>query len=432
MRERSLFYGLPLEGCGTGEVESLRSYIERLAVAHSFKPRGLLETLFTRYPLGADSFNPIDMKDWNIHGHSSTGLTVARRLELATLQPLQSATMHRFQHLLSPAHLVRRRQHMYCPECYAQNEEPTHSQLLWELNCVLACPKHRVMLRPIDRCGSPIAEWLPINRRPAMKSVCNRCGTIGLACVAGTPAAATRECVWVAQQAAALIALQDAEVRELTRETLVRGLRNVVNEAFGGRVVDASLGAGLARATVHNWIAGPSRPNLPMLLQLCLRAKADLIALMRGHFRAAAGAEALDFAALPDLAPRTYVRSTASTQAIEMAFRDALSSGHAVSVRETCEKLGISARRARKLFPDQVKELGARFVAHLRLEHERRFRRVVDVYGQAAEELSTEGKVVGAKYVQQRAGLVAFSQNSLRASALQQVLAKRRRSAASD
>lgn len=432
MRERSLFYGLPLEGCGTGEVESLRSYIERLAVAHSFKPRGLLETLFSRYPLGADSFNPIDVKDWNVHGHSETGLTVLRRLELATLQPLQSATMHRFRHVLSPGHLVRRRLHMYCPECYAQSAEPTHSCLLWELSCVLACPKHGVMLRPVKRCGAPVTDWLPINRRPAMKSVCNRCGTIGLACVAETPVAATRECVWVAQQAAALIALKDEDVRELTRETLVRGLRKLVNEAFGGRVVDASLTSGLARATVHNWIAGPSRPNLPMLLQLCLCAKADLLALMRGHLQPATEADTLDFAALPDLAPRTYVRSTASAQAIEAALRDALLGEPVVTIRETCAKLGITTRRARKLFPHLVRELGARFVAHARLEHERRFQRAVVAYGQAAEELSAEGKVVGAKYVQQRAGLVAFSQNPLRARALQDVLAKRSRTTTTD
>ena len=54
MSERSLFYPRPLTGQGTGQVQSLQSYLEHLALSHNMKPRVLLETLLGAYPL--DSF----------------------------------------------------------------------------------------------------------------------------------------------------------------------------------------------------------------------------------------------------------------------------------------------------------------------------------------------------------------------------------------
>ena len=50
MREthRSLFYRLPLCNVGTPQVESLRSYLLRLAAEHSMIPRELIVTVASR------------------------------------------------------------------------------------------------------------------------------------------------------------------------------------------------------------------------------------------------------------------------------------------------------------------------------------------------------------------------------------------------
>lgn len=58
------------------------------------------------------------------------------------------------------------------------------------------------------------------------------------------------------------------------------------------------------------------------------------------------------------------------------------------------------------------------------VDDERRLQNAADAYDRAAEELQAEGKVPGVKYIQMRAGLVAFSYNRARVRALQQVLAK--------
>lgn len=425
MAERTLFCGLPLEGRGTWEVESLRSYIERLAYAHSFKPRRLLEALFSRFPLGDESINMQHLlRFWDVHGHADAGPVLVRRLEAATLTPLTASTMRRFERLFSLVHLVRQKNPVYCPECCSDHEMPTYGRLLWEVQGVTACPKHRVLLRSVKRCDAPAAERLSVNRRPAMRAVCGGCGSIGFACVAEPAEPATDSAVWVAQQAGALLALDDSQLDGLTRESCLVGLRDVVQQAFGGSVVNASLDSGLARATVHTWLHGDGRPSLAKLLQFCLRARADLLELLRGRYQSTAKSDVEGPGPLTHLAPRPYVRPAMSRQDMEQRLKAALAAEEVVSVRRLCNEIGISPRSARELFPDLVRVLAKRSMVKGATDDERRFQEASEAYERAAEQLRAEGKFIGVKYLQQRAGLVAHSRNPARVRALRQVLEK--------
>jgi hypothetical protein len=142
--KRSLFYGLPLEGVGTWEVESLRSFVERLAYAHCFKPLALLEKLLAHFPLGEAKLSLLAVvRFWDVHGTANAGNLVTERLELATLTKLASAGLRRFAHVLSPAHLARSKHEraVYCPACVAEGDELGHGRLLWEVQCVTGLPE---------------------------------------------------------------------------------------------------------------------------------------------------------------------------------------------------------------------------------------------------------------------------------------------------
>ncbi|MBN8508652.1 MAG: TniQ family protein, partial [Burkholderiales bacterium] len=384
-----------------------------------------IESAPTHYPLGTETLSMQDLlKFWDVHGQAAVGPLLMRRLESATRTPLDASTMRRYQHLFSSRHLVQSKSPVYCPECCADHESPTYGRLLWEVQCVTACPDHRVLLRSARRCGAAASERLPVNSRPAMRSVCGDCGSIGFACIAEPPEPAPESLVWVAQQVGRLLALSDFEVSTLTRETSLAGLRDVVDRAFNGSVVNASLESGLARATVHSWLRGGSKPCLSMLVQLCLRARADLLELLRGRFHSTAAAGVEGFGPLESLAPRPYARPVMSRQQMAQRMEDALASDEVVSVRKLCNGMGISPRAARERFPEFVRSLARRSRVKGALDDERRFQEAAEAYSRAAEELRAEGKVAGAKYIQKRAGLVAFSHNHARVRALSHVLAK--------
>ena len=130
MLKRTLFFGLPLAGVGTPVVESLRSYVQRLAFAHNLKPRVLIEVLLERFPWEGE---PVDlsevMKQWEVHGRGEVGRKLRERLERATGVDLQSSRFGSFSRLVAGQHLAKLGRGRYCPVCVL--EDGAHGQLLW-------------------------------------------------------------------------------------------------------------------------------------------------------------------------------------------------------------------------------------------------------------------------------------------------------------
>jgi hypothetical protein len=94
---RTLFYGQQLMGLGGGQVESLRSYVLRLALEHCLTPHKLMEELFERYPLCGRKHNIRDtLATWDIQTQSEYGVEARERFEAATGVALHSASIARF------------------------------------------------------------------------------------------------------------------------------------------------------------------------------------------------------------------------------------------------------------------------------------------------------------------------------------------------
>lgn len=426
MAERSLFYGVSLEGPGSWEVESLRSFIERLAVAHSFKPRGLINTLLEALPLGNASINIEHLlRAWDVHGYGQSGPLLMTRLEQATSASLAPSTLKRFEHVLSAVHLTRRRDSVYCAQCCAVRGEasPAYGRLLWEVQCVAACPRHGVTLRSTKVCGASAADRLALNHRPAMRGVCSDCGSIGFACIRSTPVVASDAHVWVAEQVGELLSLSESEVQALCSESLHAGLRAVIDGAFGGMVVPAAIESGLARATVLTWLKGTMRPALSMLVQLCLRAQASLVECLRGQYVVADAWCGNGLGPLEALAPRPYTRTLLTHEDIRRRLEYAIASEQPVSTRQLCDEMGVDTREARRRFPALMGTIARRSQVRNAMDDQRRYAVAFDLFRNAALELAAEGLPVTDKFVQARAKMAAFGMNPMRVKALADAIA---------
>jgi hypothetical protein len=424
MTARSLLYAQSLMGEGTADVESLRSYIQRLALSHSVKPRALLGILLAAFPLvGIDHDLHTLLQHWGVHGSAEIGVQLQERLQKATGISVKVATLGRFSKVLADVNLVRARtrEWFYCPCCVQEGEEPPHGKLLWEVQSVVACPTHRVRLRSTKMCGAGADERLRPSQRPSLSGVCGQCGSVGYRCCAEAPSPASDAEVWIAEQVGRLLALPVDVVSRFSKSTLQVGLEKLVEFQYGSPV-NAALQSGLSRASVWTWVKTDMRPTLPGLMQLCHHAGCDVVSLLGG-----------EFVPLPKTSPvahrvlrRTYIRTTHTDAQIREMLLLAAEESAPPTLAAFSRRIGLNEDAPRHRFPEESRVLAAAHAAYARSENQRKFDEALAAYSAAADVLTSKGMLVGAKYLQQEAGLVAFSQNEPRVRAMNIVIAQHR------
>jgi len=423
---RSRFFALAPNAVGTGDVESMRSYLQRLAAAHSMTPRTLISMLLS------------DMGDrgWGRHvtgrmkrsGFSGTGpvvraLTEAVRRE--TTIDLTPVSMERFGHLIAAQHLTRAGGVAYCPECLRQRDgtDLPHGRLIWELGFVTACPRHGVKLRDAAKCGAPTDEHLPANRRPSMAAACGCCGSIGYRCL-GKPEPASAAEIWVARQAASVVGLPQSDVEQMDPGTVRSGIQSTVNAVFHGEAVTASRRAGLARACVLTWLQGRGAPSLGPLFKFAFAARADVSALMLGAYVPDRDTGELDSDnSQLDIAARGYVRH--DWKSIAHVLRAARQSPQPPSLRALSRALKVDLNQLRRTLPAESRALAEASTQRLTKGWQETFDAARAEYSAAAAQLRSVGVAPTAKRLQAATGLMVFktTRETGRGRALKQILA---------
>lgn len=443
MRDRTLLYGLPLRDEGKATVESLRSYVQRLAFAHCLKPRALLELVIEQSGgcltgPGAPFHLGELVKDWSVHAGGRTGTRLVQLLQAATGVDPSRSTLAHIANLVAEQHLVQAGPGRYCPVCvrcdvaFGEDADPEtgHGQLLWEVSAVAACPVHGVRLRQANACGAEEGSRLPVNVKPSLSHVCRGCGSISFRCVAGETEAATAGEIAAAHQIGRVLAAPRDMAEQWSEASLLTGLRAAIDAAFEGQVVRAARELGLSRGSVCTWAGGKGRPNLSALTRLACHAGLDLAEIFSGRavrlvempqVQAEGKGEVKADAAVSRL--RGYRRMT-DPKAIEQALRDAVLQEDPPSLRQVADLHGISPRQMRELWPaltDALVEVGA---TSRQQAAANAAAQALATYERSAMNLKEQGVAVTAKSLQKASGLVAFSQNRARVAAMRQVIRK--------
>jgi len=166
-----LFHFEPI-GVGSPYVESLTSYVARLAKAHSV-PAGTLLAIEVG-PLVKKNYLPNTRSLAEIYGQESVrALNGNRSGALQLVQALEALTLRtdlRFLTMLLWAEVfpslgLLKHQHSWCPLCYQKWSEKgliIYSPLLWALRGVTVCPYHHQVLQ--SQCPHCHQEFLPLWR----------------------------------------------------------------------------------------------------------------------------------------------------------------------------------------------------------------------------------------------------------------------------
>ncbi len=298
--ERSSYYHLEPVGAGTAFVESLTSYISRLAAAHCVSIATLYE--YTIVP-------SLKKHYLSAPEHSGSGVTllgvfkkqiktingvgkVAREWSdlfenLTHCQDLTRLTFLPWSEVLTYSKLTRNNQ-AWCSVCYEEMRDTggiIYQPLIWTVEVLQICPRHRVYL--VDQCPQCNHQFPNLTRRLRL-GFCPSCnywlGRKAELCSAGRLQTNT----WlewqefVGDNICELILVTQAEAHKSSKNNIAKWIQTFADRITDGKTQPLSALLGRPYLTVYEWRCGRIRPMLFELLRICYCLGLRLVDLLTG------------------------------------------------------------------------------------------------------------------------------------------------------
>ena len=368
---RSQLYSLPPLNLGTPFVESLTSYVCRLANEHHVPLGTLVQYIiaphidkpyittgqsrsissFLRY---ADPMNGNGLiaSDWV---NALKVLTLREDLSFLTLLVGANALSHRG--LLQP---IRQ----WCSLCYNEWQSLgaiAYEPLLWSIDGVTVCLKHCQLLeRCCPHCSSS-QPWLTWSSRPGFCSLCGRwLGKDKLNSKVGEKE------MYIAEMVGDFLSHISQLSQPIPREYAIQSLQNIITATTEGNMAAFSRKVGLPKTTIWELVQGHFPPSLPFLLHLCYQFHLSLFQILTNveHIK-------LGEAPLPqEQIQRRGMRRPFNYKKVQQALEDILSDPQCVclSMRAVAQRLGYPVKTIETHFPAQCHEISRRF-AEYRKQH---------------------------------------------------------------
>jgi hypothetical protein len=397
---RSRLYSLEPIGIGTPEVESLSSYLNRLAQAHcvtvtTLIAHELLPHVGTPVPARArraaspsrGGLRGLGQLARRLYGLGRTAATWVNGLEAVTGRcDLRFLTLLTWRQVLPDRHVfspvVR-----WCPVCFdawMTTGHPLYDPLLWKLKPITTCVRHQRRLRSRCRaCQQPLTTFSGRSR----PGYCSRCG-VWLGTAGGTdlePDERLREEDWPWQRwvVTTLGELLQAAPRLASpppAETVARAMTayKASHTAAGRPSLRDTLGP--TRKRVGKWARGEARIQLDLLLTICLHAGISLVQFLTEPPPAPPPPEATAPHPMPGArrTARWHPKGT-NREALRHTLAAALAhAGPPLSLRAVAKQVSLASRTLRYYEPELCQHIVDRYVtyrtqrrAHLRhvLEH---------------------------------------------------------------
>src|ERR1051326_2405259 len=294
---RSRLYALEPIGIGTPFVESLSGYVARLANAHAVSVGDLvgreLSSLASK-PL--ISLGPSKRQNRaNSHGFhgmhtiqsfAETSKRWINVLETATLQKgLQFLTLLLFDGVFSTQGVSRERR-AWCPGCYEEwrtNGAVIYEPLLWSINLVVLCTRHRIPLSAkcpqCLRSSKPLAAY----SRPGHCSHCQEwLGGSPEASPESEPDAARANDtkLWYAKAISELLEIAPRLEGCSLHNVITSNLRACVEVMAGGNADSFARTLQVSQSSLNFYLYGNRLPGIDIMLRISYRLGVPITAFL--------------------------------------------------------------------------------------------------------------------------------------------------------
>jgi len=169
------FLPVKLQGKDTSEVESLPSYIARLAYYHCVSVGEIIRMVLTEFPESQQDGRAYYGPESILQPNEST-IAIVNSLSLMTGQPVEQSTLIWMYKALGRSSLEFVKGYRWCPECFSEMNKACvdpYIKLKWHLNAIKFCPIHKTdFMSQCQECGCKQTSY----KRVARFSCCQDCG----------------------------------------------------------------------------------------------------------------------------------------------------------------------------------------------------------------------------------------------------------------
>jgi hypothetical protein len=285
---RSILYSIEPMGIGTPYVESLASYINRLAVEHSISVADLFtKIIMVRY--GNDYFSKSNTLGylWKMLGAinnvSETNANIARIMSELTARPdLKYLTLACLEGLNTNG--ISAKIKRYCPKCYEERKtigSTIYDPLIWNFNLIRICPIHRTYL--VDKCTNENCTGnFTILKNYSMLGYCPLCHRwLGFQPTDTIDTGTIESQEWITKQLCDLV----TEIPTLSETDIHSNIRKALKcilEVYGkGTVTKLSETTGICYVNLKDWFGKQKCPSLISLIKICFRLNVSLISILK-------------------------------------------------------------------------------------------------------------------------------------------------------
>lgn len=355
---RSVLHALAPRGLNTPEVESLTSYVCRLAHSHCMTATTLAAWILERFvgPV-ADDFKWCQRSFSSMSAESEQW--AAWLAELTGVGDLDRLTLVPWQHCVGGTGIAPKSDR-WCPACLAEDlssgSEP-YLRLAWDIAPVTVCTRHRVELASI--CPHCTRSNVRNRATVVVPGYCTACGGF-LGDSVRVPA--TPEGLWAARQVGNMVARQPTLEKGGASEVL----RLIIAKMAGGQAASFARQLGLSKSGVWHWVTKGGVPSLPTWLVICLHSGLSLDRLFAADLDGwvPPGDQKQLPIPLPE-APRKGIPSRQlDWESIRAELREILKLPDPITLGEACQRVGVEYKQLYLRANKEAREIADRYRRH--------------------------------------------------------------------
>ncbi|MFV8628459.1 TniQ family protein [Ralstonia pseudosolanacearum] len=398
---RSTLHALVPMGAGTPEIESLLSYLCRLAGSHAVSVTELSRRIAKT--IGWELCENYNWKRLHLSGNGEAAKNWSGALSALTgVGQLDRLTLLSWGDVIAQQGLTTT-EARWCPQCLVEDRASGRSpyfRLAWDVGSVTVCSRHKTQLVHVcPECGRADARHKFAYVVPGW---CAHCGAF-LGDVEHQIPAAPEE-IWKASQVGAMLEAQASLESFPTREPLHEGMRELVTRLDHGKSAVFARRIGLSKGTVHNWLKDGGIPTLPAHLSIASQAGLSLPKLLRGDL-AGWSPPTGESRQVTMLFPRQGQRAPRRTLDWEQIRSELTAMGKLltpVSAAEAARRLDIDVRQLYQNANKEARILAERWRQYMRRRGEQSLENAREAIDVACQDIVNEGRAINLREVRER------------------------------
>jgi hypothetical protein len=393
---RSRLFQLEPIGIGTPYVESLTSYLTRLAESHTV----LLGDLV------AKQINPIVPKTYQSRDlfctkhpsgtANSTGIVAKYLLsalkQLTLREDLDNLTLLKWSQVFPQRKLIHPIK-QWCPACYQEQHSQSNTvyeQLLWFLKPVKICPLHKIFLE----CTCPHCyQKLPSLARNSRVGYCNNCEQ-WLGSTINNELLQTKEQewnLWVATNVGEILATSSCISKIITKDKISKSMQICIEQMTEGNIAAFARLIKSPKNQVWGWNNGKVIPQLNILLKISAFTGLSLLDfLTKDDFKTD---YLFDDTKLVNRRKTTISKQKFNFSLAEESLKKILSNSSLPppSMCDVAKQLGYHRRTLTKKFPELCKQISANYLEYQKNSRTQRIKKYCLEVEQVVMTLNSQG-----------------------------------------